>query len=824
MLSKQRKRAFLAALLGTFAIGASAVGPLATGEESTRFRMLEYGEAVYGDGVGEVRPVQLEELLPEESGETLSEQGIQPIDAGPSQPLQGSDAFQLVDTSGIADWDTLGEAELPSIETADTNSASFVEALEEVQGTSEVSLTTAAPVDVVPASAFNLATTPDASETLVNSPTTQTVKARRRSPVAFDPRIRGFYTGQIASSWDGSYQLPVRGDLDSILSKIDPFLIGNVQVISGPYSVRHGSGFSFLNIDTIPTPRYDCCPENHLRLGTNVRTNGGQTYNTATVYGGGSNAGYFANVGYRKGSDYEAGNGLGIPSSYDAFNLFSGIGFDLDENTRSELRYTHLTQDDTEYAGQFFDVDDLVSDGLTHSLIHRDDCTGYSYRIDSWVNYTDFNGDTESDGKRRSDFEVLQRVDAALRGTDPDIGQEFAGTVDGDLLSAGMRAGVTRDIDSDTTFGYGADIRYLRQTITEDFDLSDFSLAGFGTGLPTSELIEPGIYTELSFALKDYWQTAVGARVGWAATQADANDVRAASNFRDIGGNIDEDLDVSDVVSSFFITNDLELSRHYSARFGMGYAERVPSLTQRYSDGLFLAIIQSGFSRVIGSPSLRKERNWQVDARLDADYDNVRTRVSGFHSWIVDYITYAANSITSPEGARLLQAVNTEYATLTGFEWYTEADLTASCQAFASLNYLDGRDREIGQPLPGIFPLESRLGLRVSDSTRANRWGTEWGLRIVDNQDRRGTLRAVDPTLAPIALETATPGFTTAYIRGYLRPTDRVSITGGIENLFDKTYFEHLNLRLPPQSVGEFGDTFVLSPGITPYFGVQVDY
>ncbi|MEM6473656.1 MAG: TonB-dependent receptor, partial [Planctomycetota bacterium] len=92
----------------------------------------------------------------------------------------------------------------------------------------------------------------------------------------------------------------------------------------------------------------------------------------------------------------------------------------------------------------------------------------------------------------------------------------------------------------------------------------------------------------------------------------------------------------------------------------------------------------------------------------------------------------------------------------------------------------------------------------------------------VDNQDRLGTLRGVQPAGDPIELETATPGFTTSYLRGYYRPTQNVSFTYGADNLFDNNYFEHLNLRLPAE--GSFAETVVLSPGLTPYFGIEIDY
>ncbi|MEM6469500.1 MAG: TonB-dependent receptor [Planctomycetota bacterium] len=814
--------------------------------EDPEFRMLQFAEDLE---YGLIRPAQFEgdDLFAPSNQEPVGLQGIQPLDVDTTADFSGDSLGELPGEFRITDWSLVSQPSLSSDTSSLIDSASFLEELEQAQGTSEVSLTEAPAVDIVTPGAFNLTTPPDVTETLTTTTTTQTIKARRRSSVGFDLRVRGLYTGQVYAMHDTSYQFPVRSDLDGVFSKIDSALIGNVQIISGPYSVKYGSGFAFLNVDTIPTPRYECGWENHLRMATNVRTNGGQTYNTATLYGGGESVGYFANVGYRKGSDYAAGDGLLVPSSYDTFNLFSGLGWDLDRNTRSELRYTRIDQADTEYAGQFFDVDDLTSDGITHSLIHRNERTGFAYRVDTWANYTEFNGDTAADGKRRTDFPVLQRVDNSILGISgvdanfnlpPDsslIPGQFFGGVDGDLISAGTRAGITKEIDRDRTVGFGADFRYMRQEIDEVIDVNSFTsnggisgLGAFDGGVPTAEVFEPGLYAEYSFALRDYIQTATGVRVGFANTQADPNDVDDDSNFRNpFDSSINRDLDVADVLTSVFLTNEVELSPMWSARLGVGYAERVPTLEQRYSDGTYIAVIQNGFSRVIGDPSLSKERNWQFDAQLRMDSEFVRGRFSAFHSWIVDYVTYQANLVDPPLGAQLLQAINTEYATLTGFEYYCEADLIDGVQAFGSLAFLDGRDREINQPLPGINPLEGRAGLRWRDISAQNNWGVEWGLRMVDNQDRLGTLRAVSPATEPLTLETATPGFTTSYLRAFFRPTNNVNVTVGAENLFDNNYFEHLNLRLPADPnppVGINQQTAVLSPGLTPYFGVEVEY
>ncbi|TWU21992.1 vitamin B12/cobalamin outer membrane transporter [Novipirellula artificiosorum] len=779
-----------------------------------------------------LEPDQGPEILLVQGLESTSSEAIQPADAS------GVSSRSLSSTTGSLDLGAkldLFESQKPDIATLKTtslNTPAEVEAVERVTGPLETGVVETAPLSLVSASTFSLVNNPDVAEAIIETSSAPSVRARRRSPISLEPRIRGYVNGQIYTLFDGAYIGPVRNDLDGVLSKVDQSLIASAQVISGPYGLRYGSGFSFLNIDSAPTPRYEDGREHHLRLGTHVRTNGGQTYNTATLLGGGEKGGYYANVGYRKGSDYEAGDGLDIPSSYEAFNLFSAIGRDIDDATRWETKFSFMDQGETEYAAQFFDVDALNHYGISHSIIHRDEMTGFGYQIDGWYSETQFDGDTDHVGKRKADFPVLQRVDTALAATTAtplDDDAEFYGNVDGSIRLAGVRGGFKQEYDETTSIAAGADFRYVRQRIVEGYDLSQFDIPDptFDTGLPVAEIFDPGLYTEFSYGVTRRWNIAGGSRIAFASTQADGSTLSERSNFKDPAtGEVNQDLSVSDMLLSFYLTNDYELNSVWQTRFGFGYAERLPDLTDRYSDGLFLATIQSGFSRVIGTPDLKKERNWQIDARLDGEYENVRGRFSAFHAWIHDYITYAANPVTDPLGARLLKTLNTDYATLAGFEGYGEVDLLTGFQAFGSLAYLDGRDREIHQPLSGISPLEARLGVRLTDSGPENAYGLEWGWRIVDNQDRLGTLRPVPASgsTVPIPLETDTPGFATSYLRGYLRPRDHVNITAGIENLFDRNYYEHLNLRLPADPANDFAQTIVLSPGITPYIGVEVEY
>ncbi|MBP86839.1 MAG: TonB-dependent receptor [Planctomycetaceae bacterium] len=660
----------------------------------------------------------------------------------------------------------------------------------------------------------------DAGALLAESGTVQTVSVQQRSPVAFDPHVRGYNFNQIYTVGDGAFWTPVREDLDSMLAKIDPSLISQMVVIPGPYGLRYGPGFSFIDVVTVDTPRYDGY-EAHNRFGLTYHGNGERVYGRDTFYGGNSNYGFVVSYGNRTGNDYEPGDnapiGL-IPSSYHNQNFLGQLGFDLSPDSTLELRYTRMDQANTEYAAQFFDVNALVTDGFNVAWNHTSPVWDRSTKVEAWYNTTRFYGDTERANKRSANFPVISRVEAAL----PPGG--LMATTSGDLASTGARTMTVWGADENPQLTLGADIRHVDQALREDFTIPG-APPDFFTNIPRAELFDPGAFAELSVPVTDYWTTKVGARIDIYESSADSSQLRFDTSLPDIVAADPSTfglLDRNEELLAFYLTNDVEVNDNTTLRFGGGHAQRAPTLRERYADGVFLGIIQSGFSRVIGNPALRKERAWQIDAGIDYESDIWRGKVHAFGSWIDDYITYTGNVVSPPLGARLLQTINTDYATLAGFEAAGEVNLTPMLSTYGSISYVDGRDHGIDRPLSQIAPLEGRVGIRWHDPSEEPRWGTDFGIRIVDNQDMVGFLHAVGGG-APVEVEVPTAGFTTAYLRGFYNFSENVNLVGGIENLFDNTYLEHLDLRLPDETIGAstFANTAVFSPGITPYIGVE---
>jgi len=161
-------------------------------------------------------------------------------------------------------------------------------------------------------------------------------------------------------------------------------------------------------------------------------------------------------------------------------------------------------------------------------------------------------------------------------------------------------------------------------------------------------------------------------------------------------------------------------------------------------------------------------------------------------------------------------------ATLAGFETYGQYDVSRMVSLFGILSFVEGRDHTRNkparlyegtprsdvvkdkEPLPGIAPMEARVGMVLQDPSPQRRWGIEFLARIVDNQDR----------IADSLEEIETPGFTVYNLRGYARQNQWLW-TAGVENLFDKFYREHIDYR---SGLGVF------RPGIGFYAGAQVNY
>jgi iron complex outermembrane receptor protein len=190
---------------------------------------------------------------------------------------------------------------------------------------------------------------------------------------------------------------------------------------------------------------------------------------------------------------------------------------------------------------------------------------------------------------------------------------------------------------------------------------------------------------------------------------------------------------------------------------------------------------------------LEPEKSNQLDAGVIHASGKWRASLSVFYARIGDFILTRNNNT-----ARNIDA------TTHGAEADLAYALGGSWKATAALAWTRGDNDTDGVPLAQIPPLEGRLGLAYDDKT----WSFGVLARAVDNQDRVhvGYGSIVGQDIGP------TPGFTVYSLNAGYRPKKGTLISAGIDNLFDKTYAEHLS-RAGAAVAGFTQTTRVNEPG-----------
>lgn len=686
----------------------------------------------------------------------------------------------------------------------------------------------------------------DAGSLLGRSTRGKGVTTQRRSPIITDPRIRGSRVGQLAAS--GSHWVPARIDLDTILSKVDSRAISSVAIIRGPYASRYGPGFEFLDFELLASPRSDSGTMTGGSTSLDYQTNGERWYGRQTAMAAGEDWGVRFGYGHRTGSDYESGDGVGIPSSYKSRDMDLVLGWDVTDGQSIETYWLHQDQTDVELPGQAFDIDSSVTSAFGATWIDETVSWADRLEIETWYNETQLEGNAQSAGKRRT-FPFL-------------AGLNFIGTTDVESLSTGARTEATWELDSNRQLAAGVDVRVVRQELDEIssgiIGINNFMDAN--SPIPRSASVNPGLFVEMTDNSIDGLTLTTGARVDVVTTEVLAESDRIAQlGVFDPPASLAEILGTGDFDQSFglwsaFLNGEYEASQNWRVQFAAGHGQRAPSLTELYAAESFMFLLQSGLNTITGDPRLNPERRWQIDLGTTYDDDRLHVGVNGFHAWVQDRITFenfglAAGAPFNQVEQISLKYVNTDRARIYGFESDAELELTDWLSVFGTVSFVEGVDqtrngdfatvqhsgrgapsfREPGltrgtsqngnvptagitvdvpqESLPGIPPLETRLGMRMKGEMQDVRWNVELAARVVNSQEK------VAATLG----ETRTPGFTVWDLRSFWEVGDDVTLVAGVENFTDTDYREHFDYR-------SLTGLSIRQPGVNFYFGSEVTY
>ena len=312
-----------------------------------------------------------------------------------------------------------------------------------------------------------------------------------------------------------------------------------------------------------------------------------------------------------------------------------------------------------------------------------------------------------------------------------------------------------------------------------------------------------------------------------------ANQTRDAANFNNADrSKTDHNWDMT-LLAKYTVspTQDIE--------FGFARKTRSPNLHERYAwstwqmAALMVNWVGDG-NGYIGNLNLKPEKAYTLSATFDwhAADRAWEFKATPYYTHVTDYIdavrwnaTANAPSTTAlhPDQFAVLKFMN-QSARIHGLD--LSGKLPLSNTGFGEfglkglLNYTYGKNRDTGDGLYNIMPLNAKLTL----THKLGGWDNAVELVMVKGKDKRSEVRK----------EIDTPGYSLVNLRGSYA-WQRVRLDFGIENLFDKLYYlptggayvgqgtTMTTQQSPPGTVPAWG-TPVPGPGRNIYVGVNVSF
>lgn len=210
---------------------------------------------------------------------------------------------------------------------------------------------------------------------------------------------------------------------------------------------------------------------------------------------------------------------------------------------------------------------------------------------------------------------------------------------------------------------------------------------------------------------------------------------------------------------------------------GIGHTQRMPDYWELFSADMGPMGAANAFS------GIQPERTTQLDVGAQYRSERFDAWISVYAGRMDDYILFTYS--TGGMMGSMTSVANVD-ARVRGAEAGAEWRIGDTWKVGATVAHVWGENRGNGRPLPQMPPLDARMSLAYDNA----KWSFGALLRGVSGQNRvapgQGNVTGQD-------LGTSS-GFGTLAINGGYRFSSKLQLTAGIDNVFDRTYSEHLNL------------------------------
>ncbi len=567
-----------------------------------------------------------------------------------------------------------------------------------------------------------------------------------------DPVLRGMFGSRLnLLSNDGAMPGACPSRMDNPMSYVSPETYDSLVVVKGPQTVLWGPGASAGTVRfSRDREQFD---EPTVKLAGSLL--GGSFGRNDQVLDAtfGAKPGYARISANRSDSDdYRDGNGNAVASEWNKWNADLALGWTPDADTVLEAT-GGVGDGEAHYAGRGMDGSQFKRDSYGLRL-EKKNLPGALDSIEANVFYN------------RADH-VMDNY--SLRRPNPDGAMPMPMASNVERATTGGRAAATWLGDSvDVTAGVDAqDSRHRRRS---------------GHGRNTYQLQPWTVdarFRNLGVFAEGTWRAEAGKRViaGLRADRARATDER--TTLGKMGRpNPTAGSSRTETLSAGFIRFERDLiDQPVTWYAGLGHTERMPDYWELFSPDMGPAGTPNAFAGVA------TEKTTQLDVGVQYRSKTWDVWVSAYAGRVDDFILfrYGGAGMMGP-----MSSVSNVDARIHGGELGVEYRPSAQWTLGGTLAHSWGKNQDAGTALPQMPPLEARLSLGWDDT----RWSFGALVRAVASQDRIALAQGsvVGQDLGPSA------GFATFALNGGYRFNSLAQLTVGVDNVFDRTYSEHLNL------------------------------
>lgn len=620
------------------------------------------------------------------------------------------------------------------------------------------------------------------------------ISAVRKGGANLDPVIRGFKYSQLNIQVDNGLRMeggcPNR--MDPTTSHIESGDIEAIEVVKGPFALRYGPVMggvvNMLTINPRPFDKFQV----HVKANIGYESNWNGQHQHFTVLGGGKKV-FFSFTGNNAVyGNYTDGDGNKISSSFKKFGFTGKLGFSPAKGHTIIATYSEFYARDVMFPS--LPMDERDDNTKLYSLDYKGrDISKTIETIDfkAYLSHVDHTMDNKSRGFGDT-AAVVSNIIAQRMGYRGEVGLNLGKT--SHLFIGTDMYQIDKDGDRDKVMlvqprPIMGKVPMKHEDLWNNAIISNY-----------------GLFAEYRWN-KKLWEVVASARVDYNTASSDSISLlNMAMPPSDLIGIPADQTETSyiNVSASAGITR--KLNENMSVGFSFGRGTRSPNMLERF---IILLPVGADNYEYLGNPNLKPETNNEFDLIYKYKHNTIGSlEVTGFYSIVENYIggVYLPPSQQKPLVQSVLgvkQFENLGGAKMYGFEFSygtpSRYKLRARVTAAVTQGTIDevevldfdpntgkvnGSHMLSNDKLGEIPPFEANMN--VSYAFLNNRIVPQILFRYVAAQNN----------VSLAMQELTSESFFLMGVRLMYKHNENLRVVGGVNNLFDTPYYEHLNRRV----------------------------